>query len=214
MNTDTGIVFVIDDDPRVREAVCDLLLANGVASLAFGSIGDYTALERPDRPACLLLDIELPELSGLDFQTGINREDHPPIVFITGHGDIQSSVRAMKRGAVDFLTKPFLEDELKSSVRAAIELDRDNRRQKAELNVLRARLALLTPREREVLPLIASGLLNKQAAAELGVSEVTLQIHRSNIMKKMKFASFSELVRTTLKLKIPLGEIRVRGADK
>ncbi|SHG60612.1 two component transcriptional regulator, LuxR family [Kaistia soli DSM 19436] len=200
MSEDTGIAFVVDDDQRVCEAVSDLLAAHGIDTWTFGSAANYTAFERPDRAACLLLDIELPDINGLELQTKFNREDHPPIVFITGHGDIQSSVRAMKGGAVDFLTKPFLQNELVASVRAAIELDHSNRRQKSELAILRDRLALLTPREREVLPLVTSGLMNKQAAAKLGVSEVTLQIHRSNITRKMQSTSFADLVRMAEKL--------------
>ena len=212
MSAERGIVFVVDDDQRVCEAVSDLLSAHGIDSLLFGSAADYAAFERPDRPACLLLDVELPDISGLEFQTRSDRDDHPPIVFITGHGDIQSSVRAMKRGAVDFLTKPFLQDELMTSVRAAIELDRSNRLQRSELAILLGRLALLTPREREVLPLVTSGLMNKQAAAQLGVSEVTLQIHRSKIRKKMQSSSFADLVRMAEKLNISVSRAYERSA--
>jgi len=212
MSAERGIVFVVDDDQRVCEAVSDLLSAHGIDSLLFGSAADYAEFERPDRPACLLLDVELPDISGLEFQTRSDRDDHPPIVFITGHGDIQSSVRAMKRGAVDFLTKPFLQDELMTSVRAAIELDRSNRLQRSELAILLGRLALLTPREREVLPLVTSGLMNKQAAAQLGVSEVTLQIHRSKITKKMQSSSFADLVRMAEKLNISVSRAYERSA--
>jgi len=202
MSTDTGIVFVVDDDQRIREAVCDLLGARRIDAFAFDSVTSYSAFERPDRAACLVLDIELPDISGLEFQRRIDREDHPPIVFVTGHGDIRSSVSAMKYGAVDFLTKPFLEHELMQSVLAAWERDRNERCQRSRIANLLARLAMLTPREREVLPLIASGLKNKQAAAGLGISEVTLQIHRSRIMKKMECRSFAELVRIAGKLGI------------
>ena len=202
MSTDTGIVFIVDDDKRIREAVCDLLEARSIDAFAFDSVTSYSAFERPDRAACLLLDIKLPDISGLEFQRRIDRENHPPIVFVTGHGDIRSSVDAMKYGAVDFLTKPVLEHELMQSVLAALERDRNERRERSKIANLLARLALLTPREREVLPLIASGLMNKQAAAELGISEVTLQIHRSKIMKKMECMSFAELVRMAGKLGI------------
>lgn len=211
MNADKGIVFIVDDDHRVCEALSDLLSAHGVAAVTFGSVADYTTYERPDRAACLLLDIQLPDVSGLEFQNRIEREDHPPIVFVTGHGDIQSSVSAMKRGAVDFLTKPFREDELMSSIQAAVALDQTLRRQKSELAILRERLSLLTPREREVLPLVTGGLLNKQAAAELGVSEVTLQIHRSKIMRKMNASSLADLVRMAEKLIITTNYSRRAG---
>ena len=127
MSTDTGVVFVVDDDQRIREAVCNLLGARGIDAWAFDSVTSYSTFERPDRAACLLLDIELPDVSGLEFQRRMDRETHPPIVFITGHGDVRSSVDAMKHGAVDFLTKPFLEHELMQSVMAAMELDRNER---------------------------------------------------------------------------------------
>ncbi len=197
-------VFVVDDDRRICDAVGDLLASRGIDTFTFNSIADYAAFHRPDVPGCLVLDVELPDISGLDFQMQMASDEHPPIVFITGHGDVPSSVRAMKRGAVDFLIKPFLEHELVNAVRAAVEMDRTARRQNAELLVLRQRLSLLTPRERDVLPLVASGLLNKQAAAELGVSEVTLQIHRAKIMRKMEAASLADLVRMTEKLRIPV----------
>lgn len=209
MTNEASIVFIVDDDPRVCEAISDLLAARSIDTAAFHSIAQYRIFERPDRAACLLLDIELPDVSGIEFQREMAPEEHPPIVFITGHGDVQSSVHAMKLGAVDFLTKPFLEDELMASVLAAIERDRTDRRQRSELAILRQRLALLTPREREVLPLVTSGLMNKQAAAELGVSEVTLQIHRSNITRKMQPSSFADLVRMAEKL-----DISVSGAAK
>jgi FixJ family two-component response regulator len=197
-------VFIVDDDRSVCEAIADLLASRGIETFAFNSIADYVAFDRPDVPGCLVLDVELPDINGLDFQTRMAADDHPPIVFVTGYGDVPSSVRAMTHGAVDFLVKPFLEYELVNAVRVAVERDRAERRQKAELLVLQQRLSSLTPREREVLPLVASGLLNKQAAAELGVSEVTLQIHRAKIMRKMEVASLADLVRVTEKLRIPV----------
>ena len=175
-------------------------------AVAFGSAAEYLAYPKPGVPACLVLDIELPDINGLDFQTQLGQADHPAIVFITGHGDIPSSVRAMKAGAIDFLTKPFKQEDLMRSINAALAQDREARRRRAELAVLQQRLSSLTPREREVLPLVISGYLNKQAAAELAISEITLQIHRSNIMKKMDAGSLAELVRMAGVLGIPVTE--------
>lgn len=154
-------VFVVDDDRRICEAVGDLLASRGIDTFTFNSVADYVSFHRPE-PGCLVLDVELPGISSLDLQMQMASHEHPPIVFITGHGDVPSSVRAMKLGAVDFLTKPFLGHDLISAVRAAVEMHRTARLQRAELLVLQQRLSLLTPREREVLPLVASGLLNKQ----------------------------------------------------
>jgi FixJ family two-component response regulator len=196
------LVYIVDDDQRICEALCDLLEANGVPSRPFNSLRGYIKFDRPDVPGCLLLDINLPDISGLEFQAQINREDHPPIVFVTGYGDVPSTVRAMKRGAVDFLTKPFEDSQLLTAVRAAIDQHKVERAQQAELTVLRQRLSTLTPRERDVLPLIVSGLLNKQAAAKLGISEVTFQIHRGKVMQKMQTRSVAQLVRIAEKLRI------------
>jgi FixJ family two-component response regulator len=159
-------------------------------------------LANPSGPSCLVLDVSLPDINGLDLQSSLAGNSHPPIVFISGHGDIPSSVRAMKAGAIDFLTKPWRDEDLLQAVRAALERDRQQRRNKAEMMELEGRLATLTPREHEVLPLVARGLLNKEAAAQLGISEVTLQIHRSKIMRKMKAASLADLVRMAAKLDI------------
>jgi FixJ family two-component response regulator len=206
------IVFIVDDDARIRESLCDLLASLGASAVAFGSVGEYVSYARPDLPACLILDIELPDINGLDFQKQISDQDHPPIVFITGHGDIPSSVRAIKHGAIDFLTKPFSEQALLAAIRAAVALDEKARQERAELALLRQRFASLTPREHEVFPLVVSGLLNKQAAAELGISEVTLQIHRRNVMQKMEAASLADLVRIAEKLQIPITHSRRTGA--
>ena len=206
------IVFIVDDDARVRESLCDLLASVASSAVAFNSAGEYVAYAKPDLPACLILDVGLPDINGLDFQKQISDENHPPIVFITGHGDIPSSVRAMKLGAVDFLTKPFSESDLLGAIHAAVALDVKARQERAELGALRQRFASLTPREREVLPLVASGLLNKQAAAELGISEVTLQIHRRNVLQKMEAASLADLVRIAEKLQIPITHSRRTGA--
>src|SRR5215468_11644195 len=150
MTADDHIVFIVDDDDRVRESLCDLLASLGLRAVAFGSAADYVAFPRPDLPACLVLDVELPDINGLDFQKQIEDEEHPPVVFITGHGDIPSSVRAIKRGAIDFLTKPFSESDLMAAIHAAIAQDRKSRLEKAELATLQQRLSSLTPREREV----------------------------------------------------------------
>jgi FixJ family two-component response regulator len=208
MTTDEHIVFVVDDDARLREALGELLAAHGIDSRAFASAGDYMTAKKPDVPACLILDVELPDINGLDFQRQIVEGNHPPIVFITGHGDIPSSVRAIKEGAVDFLTKPFDEAHLMAAINVAIERDREVRSRRAERDALQERYRDLTPREREVLPLVVSGLLNKQAAAQLGISEVTLQIHRRNVMKKMAAASLADLVRIAGQLEIPIAHSR------
>jgi FixJ family two-component response regulator len=205
------MIFVVDDDPRVCEAICDLLASVGMEAAGFASIAEYTAFARPDGPACLVLDVELPDINGLEFQKQAAEAQHPPIVFITGYGDIPSSVRAIKRGAVDFLTKPFDEKTLLDAIQSALALDREARRSRAELAGLQQRLATLTPREREVLPLVVSGLLNKQAAQELGISEITLQIHRSKIMRKMAAASFADLVRIAGRLGIEVTHSRRAG---
>lgn len=212
MNAQEHIVFIVDDDARVRESLCELLASLGWSAVAFGSAGEYVSYAKPNLPACLILDIELPDINGLDFQKQISDENHPPIVFLTGHGDIPSSVRAIKHGAIDFLTKPFSESDLLGAIRAAVALDEKTRQERAELAPLRQRFFSLTPREREVFPLVVSGLLNKQAAAELGISEVTLQIHRRNVMQKMEAASLADLVRIAEKLQIPITHSRRTGA--
>lgn len=207
MTTDDHVVFIVDDDENIREALGELLETHGIRTVAFGSAGEYFGAEKPDIPACLILDVELPDINGLELQRQIAEGD-PPIVFITGHGDIPSSVRAIKHGAVDFLTKPFSNANLMAAVHTAISQDRHKRLERAELNQIRQRYLDLTPREREVLALVVSGLLNKQAASELGISEVTLQIHRRNAMQKMGVASLADLVRIAERLKIPVTHTR------
>jgi FixJ family two-component response regulator len=198
------IVLIVDDDYRVREALEELLAASDLNSIAFGSAAEYIASTKPDVPACLILDVELPDINGLELQQQIRDGYHPPIIFVTGHGDIPSSVRAIKAGALDFLTKPFSDRELLKLVHAALALDRERRVKQAGLDRLQQRYRSLTPREREVLPLVVSGLLNKQAAAHLGISEVTLQIHRTSVMRKMAAASLADLVRMAGSLEIPV----------
>jgi len=208
LNPQDQIVFVVDDDRRICEAVADLLSTFDLEVVTFGSAAEYLAYPKPDVPACLILDVELPDINGLDLQSQTGQGDHPPIVFITGHGDIPSSVRAIKAGAVDFLTKPLKEADLMRAIHAAIAQDRESRRRRTELSELRQRLSSLTPRERELLPLVVSGLLNKQAAAELGISEITIQIHRGKIMQKMGAGSLAELVRMAGTLEIPITHSR------
>lgn len=208
MNPQDQVVFVVDDDRRICEALSELLSSFDLQVVTFSSAAEYIAYPKPDVPACLVLDVELPDINGLDLQSQTGQGNHPPIVFITGHGDIPTSVRAIKAGAVDFLTKPFREADLMRAIHAAIAQDRDARRKWAELAELRQRLSGLTPREREVLPLVVSGLLNKQAAAELGISEITIQIHRGKIMQKMGAGSLAELVRMAQTLEIPITHSR------
>ena len=203
-----SIVYVVDDDRRIRESISALLSTYDLHAVAFPSATEYIAYPKPDVPSCLILDVELPDINGLDLQSQTAQGIHPPIVFISGHGDIPTSVRAIKAGAVDFLPKPFREEELMRAVHSALALDRDARQTRAELTELNRRLSSLTPRERDVLPLVVSGLLNKQAAVELGISETTIQIHRGQIMKKMKAESLAELVRMAATLEIPMTRSR------
>jgi FixJ family two-component response regulator len=205
MNSPDHLVLVVDDDYRVREALQSLLAACDLRAVLFRSAAEYIAYPRPNVPACLILDVELPDINGLDLQQQIADGNHPPIIFITGHGDIPSSVRAIKAGALDFLTKPYSADELLGLVHAALAQDQERRVKHADLDRLQRRLQSLTPRERDVLPLVVSGLLNKQAAAHLGISEVTFQIHRTNVMRKMEADSLPDLVRMAGSLDIPIG---------
>jgi FixJ family two-component response regulator len=193
-------VYVVDDDASVREAMQDLLSSFGLHVITFGSAAEYVASTHSAESACLVLDVELPDINGLDLQRQLANGDHPPIVFITGHGDIPSSVRAIKAGAVDFLPKPFTPEQLLAAINTGLQQHRESRKSQSELAGLRSCYASLTPRERDVLPLVVSGLLNKQAAAELGISEVTLQIHRSQVMRKMRADSLADLVRMSIKL--------------
>ena len=197
------MVFVVEDDPSVREALAGLIRSAGWNVEVYVSAQEFLARPKPDGPSCLVLDIGLPGLSGLDLQSRM-AELHQdiPIVFITGHGDIPMSVRAMKAGAVEFLTKPFVDQDLLDGIQVAIERDRAARSEDAELRELRECYASLTPREQQVLELVISGRLNKQAAAELGTSEITIKVHRGRVMAKMRATSLPDLVNRAAKLKL------------
>jgi FixJ family two-component response regulator len=202
MSKDAPIVYVLDDDYRVRESLTSLVSSVGLRVEVFASAAEYLKFKKPDAPACLILDLQMPGMSGLDLQREIAGGDAPAIVFVTGHGDVPSSVRAMKAGATEFLLKPFDDQELLCAIDAAIAQDREARLKRAEMAELQRRYALLTPREREVLPFVVAGLLNKQTAAELGNSEITIQVHRGQIMRKMAASSLADLVKMAGKLGI------------
>ncbi len=196
MNETPPIVFVVDDESAVGVSIKRLLHSVGLEARHFTSASEFLRAERPDAPGCLVLDVRLPDLSGLDLQQELAKANVDlPVIFITGHGDIPMTVRAMKAGAVEFLTKPFREQELLEAVQRAISRHRQTRDQRASMRVLQSRYELLTPREREVFPLVASGLLNKQVAAELNASEKTIKVHRGQLMQKMEAQSLSDLIR-------------------
>jgi FixJ family two-component response regulator len=196
------VIYLIDDDPRVLDSLSELFASSATKLVSFRTASAYLANVRTDSAACLILDIVMPDMNGLDLQQQLSGDNDPPIIFITGHADIPLCVRAMRAGAIEFLLKPVNKQALLTAIEAAFELDRKHQRQKRELEGIKKGLSLLTPREREVLPLIAEGLLNKQAAAALGISEVTLQVHRGQIMRKMAASSFADLVRMASKLGI------------
>lgn len=207
MSEEQPLVFVIDDDPSIRDALAGLLRSVGLEARSFGSTREFLQSERPDAPGCLVLDVRLPERSGLDFQreladTGIRL----PIVFITGHGDIPMSVRALKAGAIEFLTKPFHDQELLDAIQLGIERDRTRRRDAMAVADLQGRLGSLTPREREIMALVVTGRMNKQIAADLEVSEITVKVHRSHVMRKMRAKSLAELVRMADRLDVAAGK--------
>lgn len=197
-------VFIVEDDPSMRNALKNLLRSVGLDSQSYTSAQEFLDAEKPDVPSCLILDVRLPGMSGLDLQKELaNAGNQVPVIFITAHGDIPMSVRAMKAGAVEFLPKPFRDQDLLDAIQASLTLDRNRRQRDREIAVLQKRLQELTPREREVFPLVVSGRSNKEIAGEIGVTEITVKVHRGNLMRKMQATSFAELLRMSADLKIP-----------
>jgi FixJ family two-component response regulator len=203
-NDDDAVVLVIDDDPDVREGLRDLFQSVNLQSKVFGDAPAFFRFKLPDKVSCLIVDVRLPGLSGLDFQTELAKvQIDIPIIFITGHGDISMSVKAMRAGAVEFLTKPLREQDLLDAVGAALDRDCKRREHDKRTQNLRIRFGALSPREREVMTWVATGLMNKQTAAEIGISEVTVKVHRHNIMKKLAAKSLPDLVRMADTLGLP-----------
>jgi FixJ family two-component response regulator len=207
MTADRQVVFVVDDDARVREALSSLLASAGLEVAVFASANEFLSADKPDAVACLVLDLELPDIHGLELQKELAEREAPPIVFITGHGDIPSSVKAMKAGAVEFLSKPFGDEDLLRAIDLALALDNVERLKRSERTALKDRYERLTPREREVLTFVVAGFANKRTAGELGISEVTIGVHRGQIMRKMRARSLAELVRFADKLGVRPHEI-------
>ena len=202
------VVLVIDDDAGVREALSSLFRSVGLQVKTYASTAEFLQSKLPDGPSCMVLDVRLPGLSGLDFQAELAKANiRIPIVFMTGHGDIPMTVRAMKAGAVEFLPKPFRDQDMLDAVQTGLEIDRDRRRHAADLSKLRVSFETLTPREQEIMGLVTAGLMNKQIAGEIGVSEVTVKLHRGNVMRKMGAKSLAELVRMADALGIRGGKL-------
>jgi FixJ family two-component response regulator len=209
MSETAPVVFVIDDDASIREALTNLLRSVGITVETFGTAQQFLSAKRPDAPGCLILDVRLPGVSGLELQRQLLEANiQLPVIFVTGHGDIQMSVRAMKAGAVEFLTKPFRDQDLLDAVQQAVDRDRAARAQRAELAELRARHELLSPREQEVMALVVRGLLNKQTAGELGTSEATVKLHRDHVMQKMQADSLADLIRMAERLEASPNQAR------
>jgi FixJ family two-component response regulator len=202
LSTERFLIYLVDDDECVRESLTAMLTSAGLHVITFESATAYLSFPKPDVPACLILDLQLPRMNGLELQRELVLTGGPPIIFLTAHGDISSSVKAMKAGAAEFLLKPIHSAELIAAVKSAIRKDCAARSENVELRSIQEKYQSLTPRERDVLPLVVSGLVNKQTAGRLGVAEVTIRLHRAQIMRKMRAESFADLVRMAARLNI------------